>query len=85
MFYKKLKSGQPVDAEALYRTVLYLNEISSIICQFEAEFNSASQLIDFTGNQFTFKIFESDGKSVGYLYGFIELLKQSDRFSIKES
>lgn len=50
VFYKKLKAGQPVDADALFRTVLYLNEISAIITQFEVEFNSASQLIDFTGN-----------------------------------
>ena len=50
MFFKKLKAGEPVDTDALYRTVLYLNEISAIITQFETEFNSASQLIDFTGN-----------------------------------
>lgn len=75
VFFKKVKAGEPVDADALYRTVLYLNEISAIITQFESEFNSGSQLIDFTGNQFTFKIFENGGKSVGYLYGFIELLK----------
>lgn len=52
--------------------------------RFEEEFNADAQLTDFTGNQITFKLPHAAGKSIGFLFGFIQALKDSGKYAFRE-
>ena len=61
-----------------------LSQISEIIAALEGKLGETT-LIDFTGNQLSVNIKNSHDLSIGYLFGFIERMKENtDKFVINE-
>ena len=82
--YKLIQSGQPINLQQLFKQIMLLSQITAIIAELEQEFGE-TQLVDFTGNQMSVKILESNGKSIGFLFAFIERMKSnSSKFMINE-
>lgn len=82
--FKQIQNGQPINLQHLFKQIMLLNQMTNIISELEKEFGQ-TQLTNFTGNQMSVKIEEQQGKSIGFLFGYIENMKQqSDRFVINE-
>jgi len=68
----------------MFSQIMLLKQITSIIAEIEKEFGE-THLINFTGNQMSIKIVESNDKSIGYLFGFIEKMRRNTKkFVINE-
>lgn len=84
MQYHQIQERKPIDLQQLFKRIIILNQISTIVTHFEEEFGKTT-LTEFTGNQMTIKIDESGEKSIGYLFGFIENMKMNAyKFAINE-
>ena len=65
--------------ELIY-TIININEMFNIIISVEAIFGETI-LEDYNGTQFIMKVLEKQDKSIGFLFGFIEMMNQ---FAIKD-
>ena len=82
--YKLIESGKPIDLQHLFKQILILSQISYITADLEDRFGATS-VTDFTGNQLSLTVQNKDYKSIGYLFGFIEKMKNNeDKYVINE-
>lgn len=74
--YKLIESGKPINLQHLFKQILILSQISYITADLEDRFGTIS-VTDFTGNQLSLTVQNRDFKSIGYLFGFIEKMKNN--------
>jgi hypothetical protein len=73
-YYKKAEEGEYVDMKSLYKYILVVTEIQHLMNEMEEIFGKVL-LEDLNGHQFQIKIVSSAGRSIGYLFGFLQQMK----------
>ena len=67
--------------KSLYKEVLLISELSSLINSFNQSYGEVKMEF-LKGNHVQLKIIDNKGKSIGYLFSFIERMKKI--YSIKD-